>query len=457
MDYKSKFSNDLYLFYRLLITSKYPDPSAAPHIRILANKLMKLTNNELGTNRLAVSMPPRHSKSSMVTLAYPLWLIFQNPNYNILTVAGSGLAEKFGIQIRDYVEQYGHEFGVYLSDKKHSSTHIMFCNENSKLYHGSIKLTTQGGGITGQDADFLIVDDPYKGLDEEFTPTALQKKIDWANRVIEQRIEPHTKYCILHTRWHTNDLIGYYKKTQSDDYTFISFPALLKNNTPLWIQRYTLTDILKKKSKLSERVFSSIYQQKPLDTTSYFFKMSNIKYTLPKEDKILFTVRAWDIASSNQMENGDYTAGIRMSITENDNYIIEDLVHGRFGNNNKGIIKATANKDSSKVNIGIEPGVAAAGKLLFDEWEEQLKGFHVERLNPITSKEDRATPLSNAIFDGKVYVNLDNDSLNNFKLELNSFPLGKHDDIVDATAHAFNMLKYYNEFITKPDLLYIDL
>ena len=69
---KKRFTNDLYLFYRYFISSRYEDPVPAPHIKKLSRELMKLANG-MGNNRLAVSMPPRHSKSSMVTLAFPLW------------------------------------------------------------------------------------------------------------------------------------------------------------------------------------------------------------------------------------------------------------------------------------------------------------------------------------------------------------------------------------------------
>ena len=91
---KKRFVNDLYLFYRYFIASHYPNSVPAPHIQELALKLMELKDG-IGKSRLAVSMPPRHSKSSMVTLAFPLWLIFQNPNLKILIVNNSAsLSEK---------------------------------------------------------------------------------------------------------------------------------------------------------------------------------------------------------------------------------------------------------------------------------------------------------------------------------------------------------------------------
>ena len=533
-------------------------------------------------------IPTHNSKSSMVTLAFPLWLIFQDPNVNIMIVTGSrSLADKFGIQLREYVRNLGSHFNVYLSDVKQSATHLMFCDKDKKLYRGNLLLANSGGGITGQDADYLILDDPYRGQDEEFTPTALQKKIDWVNRVVEQRIEPHTKYCILHTRWHdiandtpvyttnkgwtthgdlevgdtllgthhrhtrvvkvhpkalldnclcfsngdkivcgdehlwkfhdamnnttrifttyevmqreickpntyeqvftipvnrskciglidcykvsprqgncitvdardgmylvgkkltpthnSNDLIGYYQKTDPDAYEFVEFPALNEDNEPLWKQRYTTDELLKKKEVVGERVFQSVYQQKPIDMTSDFFNMKHLKYGFPEDYVQESVARAWDIASSDSLSDNDYTAGVKMA-RFGDYAVILDLIHGRFGSNTKHMIQNTAFMDSPECHVIIETGVAAAGELLHQEWKNQLQGFMVERakVSGNKSKVDRATPLQNAIEDGKVFVAIqDGPTRQAFYDELNSFPAGEHDDITDATSHVYNYL-----------------
>ena len=439
---KKDFLNDLYLFYRLFIASNYKESVPAPHIKRLSRKLMDLRNG-VGKHRLAVSMPPRHSKSSMVTLAFPLWLIFQNPNVQIMIVTGSPqLAEKFGIQLREYVRNLGSYFNVYLSDVKSASTHLMFCDVHKNLYRGNLILANSGGGITGQDADYLIVDDPYRGNDEEFTPGALQKKIDWANRVIEQRIEPHTKYCVLHTRWHSNDLIGYYKKFDPESYDFIEFPAITEDGKPLWEERYTIDELLKKKDVVGERVFQSVYQQEPIDSTSDFFNMKHLRFGLPDGFNEHSVCRAWDIASSDALSNNDFTAGAK--VQRYDEYcVISDLVHGRFGGRTKNIIQDTAMYDTPNVHVVVETGVAGAGQLLYQEWENQLQGFVVERamVSGNKSKVDRATPFKNAMEDGKVYVNIDDSALREVLIdELSSFPNGSHDDIVDAISHGYNYL-----------------
>ena len=438
---KKDFMNDLYLFYRYFITKQYVDSVPAPHIKKLSRYLMNLRIN-VGKNRLAVSMPPRHSKSSMVTLAFPLWLILQNPDLNIMIITGSaGLKEKFGIQLREQINKIGKFFNIYLSDVKYSNSHLMFCNEDKELYQGNIMLFTSGGGITGNDADYLILDDPYKGNDDEFTPSALQKKIDWVNRVVEQRIEPHTKYCVLHTRWNANDIIGHYKKVAGDEYDFVSFPALDRDNKPLWSQRYTTEDLLKKKASVGERVFSSVYQQIPLDQTSDYFNMRHLHFGLPNNYENLLSVRAWDIASSEEITSNDYTAGVKAIKSKDDNFIIKPYIHGRFGSKTKNKIVDTAHEDTPNIHVMLETGVAAAGDLLYQEWRKQLMGFIVEQAKPIKSKVDRATPLQNAIEDGKVYIDIPDLSLRQKLLdEFQSFPNGEHDDIVDATAHAYNYL-----------------
>lgn len=438
-----RFLDDLYLFYRLFVVKKFSKQNLrAEHIKELARNLMAISLDLLDKH-LAVSMPPRHTKSSMVTIAYPLWLIFQNPNLNILIINNTAtLSEKFGIALRDCILEYGAMFNVYLSDVKHSSSHLMFCDKNGKLYNGSIRLTGASGSITGQDADYIIIDDPYKGEEDEFTPSALQKKIDWFNRIVEQRIEPHTKLIILHTRWHSNDLIGYLEREQHTDYKFITFPAIKPDGTPLWPERYSIEELNKKLSKVKERLFSAIWQQKPLDETSDFFDIDKLSYDTTNHDElILERVRTWDISKGATLKS-DYTVGALMVRTSHNRIGIIDIVRGQFGNNTKQTILDTAATDGPNVTILIETGVAAAGDLLFDEWKSQLKGRRVQRSRAITSKTDRATPLKNGIFDNNFFIDINDTKLiDTINSEFKSFPEGQHDDIVDATAYGYIKLK----------------
>ena len=403
--------------------------------------------NYKGTEkRIVCAMPPRHSKSSMITIAYPLWLIFRNPNLHILIVNNSAtLSEKFGISLREYIKQYGQRYNVYLSDVKHSNSSMMFEDKKGKLYSGSIKLVGAGGSITGEDVDYLIIDDPYKGLADEFTPSAMQKKIDWFKTVILQRLEPETRLLILHTRWNSNDLIGYLKENQPNDYVFLEYKAILDDGTPLWKERYSIELLNKRREEIGERMFQALYQQEPMDTTSDFFNLNNIYWNCKRVEEWTpeICARGWDIASSDTTKGNinDSTAGVKGYITDDGYFVVTDLVHGQFGTQTKDTIVNTAVRDGVNYAQIIETGIAAAGKLLFQEWEEQLKGYRVKQAKPIKSKVDRATPLQNAILDCKVIVNIyDDDKRQEFIDEFETFPNGAHDDIVDATAHLYNYL-----------------
>ncbi len=434
---------DLYSFYRYYVARSFKENISAPHIEKLSTSLMELYRGDY--KRLCVAMPPRHSKSSMITEAFPLWLIFHNPSLNILIVSNSsGLSEKFGIALRELVKKFGHEFNVYLSDVKSSSTYLMFNNSEKNLYYGSIRLVGAGGSITGQDVDYLIIDDPYEGFND-ITPGLLEKKINWFKTIIEQRIEPHSRLVILHTRWHSDDLQGYLKENEPEDYKFITFPAILPNGQPLWPERYTIGDLEKKRESLGIRLFNSIFQQQPIDNNTNFFNLKNIQWNKIKEYETSYSCRAWDTASSTNSTNGDYTVGVKMQLTKEGKYIITDIIRGKFGNKTKDIIFDAAHNDGVNNTIVIETGVAAAGKFLYDEWVTQLPGFFVEQAKPLSSKVDRATPFKNAVLDGKIGINIENDDLREDVIqEFKAFPDGRHDDIVDACAHAYNYLSQYD-------------
>lgn len=437
---------NLYWFYRNYIATDFRENLDAPHIETLAAYLTDLTDGAI--KRLCVAMPPRHSKSSMITLAYPLWLLSQNPDLNILIVNNSaGLSEKFGIQLREYIRKIGPEFNIYLSDVKHSSTYIMFTNQEGELQKGSIRLVGASGSITGQDADYIILDDIYSGFDD-ITPSLLQKKIDWFKTIIEQRIEPHTKLVILHTRWHSEDLQGYLHEHYPDDYTFLEFPAIDTDGKPLWPERYSIEEYYKKQEAMGERQFQAIYQQTPLDLTSDFFHVEHLIFEDRFDDYTIARCRSWDIAASDSTlgDQRDYTAGVRMLKTPGDQYWIFDYEHGQYGNDVKHIIQSTARMDTENHTILLETGVGTSD-LLFNDYKEALPGYNViQSKTKGATKADRATPLSNAIYDRKVHVCINNNKLRElFLQQLKSFPNGKHDDIVDACAYGFNYLSQFKD------------
>lgn len=439
---------DLYEFYFNFVAVTYKDFVDAEHIEILADKLTEVYLDEI--NNLCIAMPPRHSKSSIVTLAFPLWLIFINPDSKILIVnAEASLSESFGIRLREFIKEYGAIFNVYLSDVKHSSTHIKFEDKEGHLYKGFIRLVGAEGSITGQDADYLILDDIYKGF-SDITPTLLEKKIDWFKTMILQRKEEHTKLLILHTRWHSNDLQGYLKEKFPDKYNFLEFPAIKEDGTPLWKNRFSIGFLENQLKEMGERLFSSIYQQQPLDENGSFFNLDKIIWHeepfKPSEEYIEAKVRSWDLSYSDESKGiaRDYTVGVPMYKLNKDTYIITDFVFGQFGEGLKDVLINTTKRDGTSFKVLIETGTSGgASEFLYKEYASYLGGYRTEQSKPVGSKSDRATPFKNAILDGKIHIAVMNDDLRAELIkQLKAFPLGStHDDIVDAIAYGYSELE----------------
>ena len=436
---------DLYEFYYNFIALRYKNYVDAPHIKELADLLMSLYLNET-SKHLCVSIPPRHSKSSIMTIAFPLWLIFHDPDMHILIVnAEATLSENFGIRLREFVKEYGAIFDVHVSDVKHSSTHLKFEDSKGNLHKGSIRLTGANGSITGQDADILVLDDVYKGF-SDITPTLLDKKVEWFKTMILQRKEPDSKLMILHTRWASNDLIGYLQENSPDKYEFFSYPAIKEDGSPLWAERYSIEFLKSQLEEIGERLFSCIFQQRPLDETGSFF---NIEHDEPFEayGQIYLICRSWDLAYSDESKGqiNDSTAGVKMILTNSGEFHIIDLQFGQYGEGLKDKLLEVAKSDGTDTQILIESGtVGGASKFLFREYQKQLWGYITYQSEPVGSKVDRATPLRQAILDNKIHVHLSNEYVRGeFIKQFRSFPLGKHDDIVDACAYGFNWLNKF--------------
>lgn len=266
--------------------------------------------------------------------------------------------------------------------------------------------------------------------------------------MILQRKEPQTKLLILHTRWATNDLQGYLMENSPDKYEFISFPAIKEDGEPLWKERYSIEFLNAQKEEMGERLFSCIFQQRPLDESGSFFNVEKVMFhdePFDTSQNIMSQCRSWDLAYSDASKGdiNDSTAGVLMHKLNENHYVISDIQHGQYGEGLKAHLKNIANIDGSNITILIETGTkGGASKFLYNEYASYLQGYYTVQSEPIGSKSDRAYAFRQAILDEKIHVHLRNERVRGeFIKQLRSFPLSsKHDDIIDACSYAFNWL-----------------
>lgn len=433
-----------YEIYRALTVK---DSIRAPHIKAISDLLLETVLDDDKPDRLTVSQPPRTAKSSLITLSFPFWLILENPMLNILIVNYSqSLADDFGMKLRQlFLDNKKILAGrnIFLSDKQKSRSQFSFENRKGELL-GSIKLVGVGGAITGRNVDILIGDDLVKGF-SDCTPTLLDKLYSWFQNILIPRLEPHSKLVLLGTRWASQDLIGRLQEEQPEKYRFVNLKALNDDGSCIWPERYTPEFFEERQEEVGERVFQAQYQGQPLDEQGAFFQLDNLLFDNFKYSDNSICVRSWDLAYSDESKGdvNDYSASVKMSKTPDNLYWITDLKNGQYGENIHNELKRTAYFDTPNTPILIETGTkGGASRFYFNDLKKiYLKGYNVFQSEPVGSKVDRALAFRDAIWDGKVIIDLDENNRESLIKQLNSFPLGKHDDMIDACSYAFNYLR----------------
>ena len=232
--------------------------------------------------------------------------------------------------------------------------------------------------------------------------------------------------------------------------TVLDNPLMMKKN-PNYVAQLASAPRIKMERLLKGNWFAR-------EESSGYFKRDwtpvvNIRDYL-KNDEVVKRVRAWDLASTLPSEaypNPDYTAGVLIARTKSGRYIIEDVVHGRWraGELEQMLVEQTR-KDIEMYGynclgyLPTEP--ASAGKVqkhhfsrVFAEERTPIKFFKV---GSNKSKLDRFLPFA-SVSENELVIVSKGDWNNKFFHELEAFTGTRsknHDDMVDATADAFNLI-----------------
>ncbi len=170
-----------------------------------------------------------------------------------------------------------------------------------------------------------------------------------------------------------------------------------------------------------------------------YFKVIEV-HELPSKRII---VRFWDRAATEKTETNDpdQTVGLKISRDDNGTYYIEDLAGPYFYGPAKveRSILNTASQDGKDTIIGLSIDPGQAGKFEFDYYLKRLAGYNVQSLRETKSKETRVAPVSSQAEHGNIKV-VRGDWKNRLFDELEDFPVGRYDDIVDALSGGFQVL-----------------
>ena len=180
--------------------------------------------------------------------AYPIWKIIHNPGrVGFIFSATQPMAERILGDIKAELENNSKLTWLVPKKKDLWRASSIKCSNNFKLYAKGF-----GTKVRGAHPNFIIVDD---GLTDEtaYSELVRKKQIDYFYTAITNMIVPGGQIIVVGTPFAKEDLYGNLKK--NPEYTFAKYQAV-KNNKPLWPERYSLADLKKRKREIGSVRFS---------------------------------------------------------------------------------------------------------------------------------------------------------------------------------------------------------
>ena len=155
-------------------------------------------------------------------------------------------------------------------------------------------------------------------------------------------------------------------------------------------------------------------------------------------------VRYWDMAATKPVagKDPDYTAGMRIALA-NGIYYIEDIKRAQIPPSQaEKLVQQTAHLDGYDVSIYMEQEPGSSGIALIEYYAQKVvQGFAFRGVKTTGSKQSRANPVSSAAEAGNIKIVKACHNKSEFLDEVEAFPLGSHDDMVDTLSGAFEQLR----------------
>jgi predicted phage terminase large subunit-like protein len=421
------------------------------HHRKLAEVLDQVAEGKL--KRVTISLPPRHTKSVMVSKLFPAYFIGRNASTFILQVCNiKGLADQFGGAVRALVmsPEYQEIFPETKLDPSSTAKGDWATTKSGKYYAVGV-----GGTATGRGANLGIVDDPHDEREAVIglvRPEIYDVTYEWYKASIRQRLQPNGALIVVATRWSKRDLIGRVLADDKDgEWAVVEMPAILPSGNPLWPEYWSLEELNKVKENIGMMRWNAQYMQQPTSVEQAMVKPSDWRpWSEPGESKppprCTFVVQSWDTAHSAK-KHANPSACTTWGVTEVDNRPALVLLHAWQDRVEFPELKQRAKelyKEWKPDYVIIES--QASGRPLMAEM--RVAGVPVVEFKA-QSGVDKITRV-NAVTDlfkaGFIWYVPATDT--NLVIEqLSEFPAGAADDLVDSSTAALDLLKrQINEF-----------
>lgn len=445
------------------------------HIDAICEHLEAVSRGQI--RNLLINMPPRHSKSSIVSVAWPAWLWITHPERKWLCASYSQrLSTRDSVSCRRliesawYQEQWGHVYR--LTDDQNAK-------ERYENTHRGVRISTSvGGTVLGEGGDILLCDDPQSADEAMSSDAARMSVLAWWQYAWSSRLnDPKTSAkVVVMQRLHQQDLSGHLLEVGGFEH--LCLPAEYERSTHvtsigwsdprteqgelLWPDRFGRTEIDDLKNALGSYAASGQLQQRPSPEGGGLLKRHWWRYwktidsglppvtvrdangSISNIDALLIphrfdeVIQSWD-CTFKDLQSSDYVVGQVWGRKGANSYLL-DQVRARLdlpGTLNA--IRGLTAKWPNATRKLIED--KANGSAVIQTLKNEIAGLIP--VNPEGGKVVRAQAVSAKIESGNVY--LPHPALYAWVAplveECAAFPHGRHDDSVDSLTQALVRLQ----------------
>lgn len=441
----------------------------AKHHRLILTKLEETSKKRHG--RMMIFCPPGSAKSSYASIVFPSRFLGEAPDRRIILASyGDDLARKMGRRTRSIIrqEKYQSIYSVTLASDSQAAQEWALSNGSEYMSCGI------RAGITGNRAHGIVIDDPIKGREQADSELIRQSTWDAYQDDLMTRLIPGGWICIIQTRWHPDDLSG---RILPESWAGESGPILCRDGN-VWevvcLQALCETegDPLGRKPgeylwpewfdekhwqqfQQNPRTWSALYQQVPTLGGGMEFKREWVNYYGNAVNHLTMgRVMLVDPASGRRPQGNDYTSIWVVGVGQDDNYYVLDMVRDRLNLTERAEAVFRLHRKWKPQQVRYEQyGMMADIEYIRGEMERRSYRFRIDEVGGSTKKEDRIRRLVPLFQRGRMWFPVSkpytdkqgqlHDLVAEFvDHEMLTFPVGRHDDMLDALAR-----------IAEPDLV----
>lgn len=419
---------------------------------------------------LAISMPPRHGKSYLVSEHLPAWFLSSYPEYSCLLASyEADFAQEWSGKVRDHISDHP-EYGISVAGGKNAARK-MFTLDG---YRGFMKAAGAGGPLTGSGGQLIIVDDPIKNAADALSAIERDNLDNWWHSTLYTRREPWAdgtpgRVILMATRWHEDDLTGRRVPTVpviGDSWAMLNLMGIFEpdDDTPidplgrsvgdaLCPERFPIEE-LRSVRETNVQWFEALYQGKPnLDDGNMIHRPFNY-YTLT--DGVYHTVSENGEESHFPVENcyrfatldpagtdkkySDYTVMCVFDVTTESPrrlflHAVERVKMDQADHEAR-VLEWYRRYDLRSLHVEDK----TFGKNIISRLQRQ-PGMTIQKLKADANKVWRALPIDYEIRSGLLWFPQHAEWLQEFEREVTKFPKATHDDQVDALAYGVQTFK----------------